>query len=148
MKFSLCLAWQELFVAETRQSDVLLVDFNLRLAVYFMFSRSFRHVMSLYRFICLPSSVDSSTVFCLSFLTFISQPCAIFAIVTVAAARRANIKEHQPGWGDDALSDFAIGQTELPDCLIIPTFPGRYPIADHPGACCRTDDRMWSCWAD
>ena len=110
---------------------------------------SFRHVLSLDHLICLPSSVDSSRFFfCPSFLTFISQPCAIFAIVTVAAARRANIKEHQPGWGDDALSDFAIGQTEWPDCLIIPTFPGKYPIADQPGVCCRTDDRMWSCWAD
>ena len=33
MKVSLCLAWQQLFAAETRQSDVLLVDFNLRLMI-------------------------------------------------------------------------------------------------------------------
>jgi hypothetical protein len=72
-----------------------------------------------------------------------------FAIVTVAAARRANdVKEHQPGWGDDPLDDFALGQSEWPDCLTIPTFPGKCPIADHPGACYRTDGRMWSCWAD
>jgi hypothetical protein len=72
-----------------------------------------------------------------------------FAIVTVAAARRANIKEHQQGsWGDDPLDDFAINQEQWPDCLTIPTFPGKCPIADHPGACYRTDGRMWSCWAD
>jgi hypothetical protein len=70
-----------------------------------------------------------------------------FAIVTVAAARRANIKEHQ-SWGDDPLEDFAINQEAWPDCLTIPTFPGKCPIADHPGACYRTDGRMWSCWAD
>ena len=31
MKFSLCLAWQELFRSETRQSEKALVDFNWRL---------------------------------------------------------------------------------------------------------------------
>ena len=71
-----------------------------------------------------------------------------FALVAVAATRRANTKEHQPRWGDDPLFEFAVGQTEWPDCLIIPTLPGNYPIADHPAACCRTDARMWSCWAD
>jgi len=73
---------------------------------------------------------------------------AIFSAVTLASARRANIKEHQPGWGDDPLEDFALDQNQWPDCLTIPTFPGKCPIADHPGACYRTDGRMWSCWAD
>jgi len=39
-------------------------------------------------------------------------------------------------------------QTEWPDCMTIPTFPGKCPVEEHPGACYRTDGKMWSCWAD
>jgi hypothetical protein len=38
--------------------------------------------------------------------------------------------------------------TEWPDCMTIPTFPGKCPVEEHPGACYRTDGKMWSCWAD
>jgi len=39
-------------------------------------------------------------------------------------------------------------QIEWPDCMTIPTFPGKCPVEEHPGACYRTDGKMWSCWAD
>ena len=26
--------------------------------------------------------------------------------------------------------------------------PGKCPVEEHPGACYRTDGKMWSCWAD
>jgi hypothetical protein len=70
-----------------------------------------------------------------------------FAFVTTAVARRAAVKSHGK-WGQDPLDDFALDQTEWPDCLTIPTFPGKCPIENHPGACYRTNGQMWSCWAD
>jgi len=74
----------------------------------------------------------------------------IFAIITVAAARRANIKEHKSSvtGSDDPFNDFDIDQDTWVECLTIPTFPGKCPISEAPGACFRTDGRMWSCWAD
>jgi len=39
-------------------------------------------------------------------------------------------------------------QTEWPDCMTVPTFPGKCPVEEHPGACFPTDGKMWSCWAD
>jgi len=64
-----------------------------------------------------------------------------FAVLATATARRSAIKTHEK-WGNE------ITQTEWPDCLEVPTFPGKCPIEDHPGACYRTDGKMWSCWAD
>jgi len=51
-------------------------------------------------------------------------------------ARRSSIQKH------NKLDE------EHPECLSIPTFPGKCPIELHPGACYRTDGQMWSCWAD
>jgi len=64
-----------------------------------------------------------------------------FAIFVTAEAGRAAVNSHtQEEWTGT--------MTDWPDCMTIPTFPGKCPVEEHPGACYRTDGKMWSCWAD
>jgi len=72
----------------------------------------------------------------------------VVASLSMVAARRAAVTQHpteretaQPDGTDDSLVEF-------PDCKTIPTFPGKCPIQEHPGACFRTDGKMWSCWSE
>jgi len=61
--------------------------------------------------------------------------------------KRKTMKRHLEH--DLALKQNRTGtQTEWPDCMTIPTFAGKCPVEEHPGACYRTDGKMWSCWAD
>jgi len=68
------------------------------------------------------------------------------AIITTVAARRSAIKTHK--WGDEPIAEFDINQGDWVDCMAVPSFPGKCPIENHPGACYRTNGKMWSCWAD
>lgn len=72
----------------------------------------------------------------------------LFAAVSTVSARRAATYAHvmqeaaekgEQKWGNP---------NGWPECLTIPTFPGKCPIEEHPGACFRTDGKMWSCWSD
>jgi len=65
------------------------------------------------------------------------------ALLAVVEARRASVKSHT-----DEGEEWTGTMKKWPDCMSIPTFPGKCPVEEHPGACYRTDGKMWSCWAD
>jgi len=64
------------------------------------------------------------------------------------AAYEAFVKETNASIEAKSKEQWTGTQTEWPDCMTIPTFPGKCPVEEHPGACFRTDGKMWSCWAD
>jgi len=65
------------------------------------------------------------------------------AVLAVVEARRASVKSHT-----ESGEEWTGTMKKWPDCMSIPTFPGKCPVEEHPGACYRTDGKMWSCWAD